>query len=209
MRQQILALLFTYAATLSYGDDGHRGNDSLPARGPRHFQVVDALGHRVGRLTTLGGTDGVLLDSGGVPIFAAIERKSDSNGTSATDFQWSAPSVLSYPTAGCSGPPSVRYDATTYRQQAARPTMAVRTGQDVTVYIAAAGYSSVLRNVSASSAAHGCESLAGAPRSTCGDGCVWPPSHAYALPYASQAWPLAGIYELTQRFPEPLRISDR
>jgi hypothetical protein len=209
MRRAFVAALFTCAVAASYGDDALRGRDPFHDTRARHLQVFDAQGHRVGRLTSLGGSDGVLLDSDGVPIFAAIERRSDSNGTSATDFQWSAPSVLSYPTANCSGAPVVRYDSDIYRQQAARPSMAVRTGTDVTVYIAAEGYSVAMRNVSAFSAVHGCEDLVSAPRSTCSDGCVWPPSQAYVLPYASQAWPVAGTYELTRRFPEPLRIGDR
>jgi hypothetical protein len=212
MRRLIVAALLTCAATASYGGDALRDRDPSHDKGPRHLQLFDAQGHRVGRLTSLGGSDGVLLDSDGVdgvPIFAAIERRSDGNGTSATDFQWSAPSVLSYPTAGCSGAPVVRYDPDIYRQQAARASMAVRTGADVTIYIAAEGYSVAVRNASAFSAAHGCEDLVSAPRTTCPDGCVWPPSHAYVLPYASQAWPVAGTYELSRRFPEPLRIGDR
>ncbi|WP_233839017.1 hypothetical protein [Paraburkholderia sp. ZP32-5] len=209
MRRLIVALLLTCAAAASYSDDAHHGRDRSDDNGTRHLQLFDAQGHRVGRLTSLGGSDGVLLDSDGVPIFAAIERRSDSNGTSATDFQWSAPSVLSYAAAGCSGTPLVRYDPDTYRQQAARPSMAVRNGADVTIYIAADGLSAAMKNVSASSAAHGCENLVAAPRTTCEDGCVWPPSQAYTLPFASQAWPVAGTYELTRRFPEPLRIGER
>jgi len=209
MRQLTVAALLICAAAASYGHDALRGRDPSHDSGAQHLQVFDAQGHRVGRLASLGGSNGVLLDSDGVPIFAVIERKSDANGTSATEFQWSAPSVLSYPTADCSGAPVVRYDSDIYRQQAARPSLAVRTGADVTIYIAAEGYSVAVKNVSAFSSAHGCENLVGAPRTTCPDGCVWPPSQAYVLPYASQAWPVAGTYELTRRFPEPLRIGER
>lgn len=206
MRRLVVAALMICAVTASYGDD-ETGNDRQAFHRERvRLQVFDAHGRRVGPLTSLAGSDGVLLNADGVPIFVAIERKISTTGTSATDFQWSAPALLSYATSDCSDGPFVRGDAN--QQQAARPSMAVRSGPDVIVYIAAEGFSAGIRNVSVQSAGHGCEALSYAPRNICEDYCVWLPSQGYVLPYMSQVWPVAGTYELTRRFPEPLRIGD-
>lgn len=209
MHRLMVAALLGCAALASYAEDAAREREHR-AHG---MQVFDAQGQRVGRLTSLGGTDGVLLNMNGVPLFAAIERRSTSGGTSATDFQWAASSVLSYASPGCSGAPLVRYDANSdpnlFRQQAARPSLAVRSGADVTLYFAGDGYSATTLNVSGYTVEHGCEALSAAPREVCEAGCVWPPSHAYVLPKVLQAWPAAGTFELTRRYPEPLRIGER
>ena len=125
MLAMLLGAMSAYAGDSQDQGDGRRGDDRS---GPP--KVYDAQGKYVGRLETNSNQDGVFLTINGAVTFVGIGRLSVGSQISATQFQWASVGVISYPSTDCSGPPLLEYVS------GPRPSMAVRQGADVVLYVA-------------------------------------------------------------------------
>jgi hypothetical protein len=185
-RLLILAIsLFVSAMSLyANADDGHdwRRHDDQHV-----LKVFDAQGRLVGRLASYGGHDGVYLDIDGALVFAALTWVfSPPNATSSSTYQWSTYGPFNYPTANCSGSPIITPGS------GPRPSIAMRSGSDVTLLIAGDTVSSPMKVVAVFD----------------GTNCAPPPVIGHMPPSTA---PVAGFsaqtsYPLSAHRPEPLTI---
>ncbi|WP_082378284.1 hypothetical protein [Caballeronia cordobensis] len=187
----IASVLATLALTAHAGgdDDGHHHRD-------RHVpKVFDAQGREVGPLESDAVENGVYIEINGAITFVPISRVATNDRASATQFQWGSYrpipiGAVAYPYSDCSGTPVLFYEVpsgtqlhTTYGP---RPSITVRQGADVTVYIASdadagpAGVQSTHRN----------------------------PNFSECTPYVATftAFTVGSSYVITQHHPEPLTI---
>jgi hypothetical protein len=171
MRKSLIAALFVLSGTtFAYADTTATG-----------LKVFDAQGNMVGPLVSRQNQDGVQLTVNGTVIFAGVTRVSTNNGSqfSASQWQWANTGFVVYPAPNCSGDPVI-----TYAMAPVRPTMLVRTGADVTAYIAKDAYSTSMAVASM--------------RQTDGQ-CV-------SFTHPLDGWTPESTYPLTQHYPEPLTI---
>jgi hypothetical protein len=187
----VLLSFFSSSLTISYayGEDVNGGlNDAEKWHRPRHDQaptprLYDARGNVVGDIA-LGSTSnddgGIVLDIEGVLVYVGFERISLDGGftRSATQMQW-AGSEPYYGGANCTGAAYIWYI-----NSPLRPVSLVRKGTQVTLLIAAEGrqeHPTLASNLQ--------------------DGvCVG----NYAVP--NDVWPVISTFDLTSKYPEPLRV---
>lgn len=135
MRSRSFVALLFFCSTLSFGDDtargGHRPDDR---RVPKLF---DSQGKVVGPVESFRNEPGVYLSINGALTFVPVRRQSNADYSqySASQFQWSDTGFIAYTGANCSGSPIIVY------YDGPRPSMAVRQGTDVVVYVAADAWS--------------------------------------------------------------------
>ncbi|BBP99084.1 hypothetical protein BSFA1_42130 [Burkholderia sp. SFA1] len=187
----IASVLATLALTAHAGDDdGHHHRD-------RHVpKVFDAQGREVGPLESDAIENGVYIEINGAITFVPIGRVGTVERGSATQFQWGSDRPIligevAYPTSDCSGTPFLYYSHGSGTlgpplTSGPRPSIAVRQGADVTVYIASDADSSPV-NV---------QSALGNPN----------PSECQRLRATLTAWTVGSSYVITQHHPEPLTI---
>jgi hypothetical protein len=178
---------------ISFADDywNHRNNADNWHRPPWERTPVpklfDARGNVVGPVA-LGSTSsddgGVVLDIDGILVYVNFERITLDGGftRSATQMQWSG-SEPSFGSLDCSGTAYISYINSTLR-----PVSIRRQGKQVTLYIAAAGREEkqILRSEIDSGSCLGYE------------------NNPYLLP--SDVWRVERTFDLTNRYPEPLRV---
>jgi hypothetical protein len=125
MKIRLLGALSMVVASLACaGEQGHWEGREIE-------KVFDANGHVIGDLKSFGGVSGVQVIAGNAATIVQISRASDSTGhESATDFAWDTAASTEFTSTDCSGDPIV------VSTGGPRPSVAVRQGNDVTVYIA-------------------------------------------------------------------------
>jgi hypothetical protein len=153
----------------------------------RALKVFDAKGKLVGRLAEFGGADGVYLNIDGALVFASLTwlQISTENVDSAR-YQWSTFGPYNYTTTDCSGAPIISPGS------GPRPSIAVRSGSDVTLLIAGDTLSSPVRIVAIFD----------------GTNCT-PPPYVNHMPPSMAPVPSFAVetrYPLSARHPEPLTI---
>lgn len=197
MRISLIVAALACSATLSYADGGA---DSPERRGEDHRvpSVYDAQGKFVGSLTSASGVSGVFLKVNGALTFVPIihSAKNYLHGRldaerSASQYQWSDSASEAYASTDCSGNPLIIDTGNTQDDSVGRPSMLIRSGADVTLYVASDTYSSI--NVIGSFRSF----FTGVPESCFAEspGNFTPP-----------AWPMESAYPITQHYPEPLRV---
>lgn len=197
MRKLILATCLVCSTSLVIADDHHdRHDDPMSFRIPK---VFDAQGKIVGPLASFSGRSGVFLSiNGALVLVPIIHRPRDATQTglsaerSSSEFQWSDVDSVPYASADCSGTPLVPQTGQRADDSGPRPSIVVRQGVDVTVYVAAATYSK--------------SQVTGSYR-TLGPGST---SSCFAESpgnFTDPAWPSETAYPMTQHYPEPLRVS--
>ncbi len=170
------------------GDDAH-DHDRRRHDDHRVLKLYDARGQVVGRLASYQGGPGVYLSIDGAIVFAAVYWLSlPYPGTrDSARFQWSAFAPYSYSSTDCSGSPIIP------PQTGPRPTVAIRKGPDVTLYIAGDTASAPKQILSVSFD---------------GTSCVPPPGVDHMPPSTAPvpAFSAETTYSLTAHYPEPLTI---
>jgi hypothetical protein len=196
MRYLLMVAMFVGAAWAYAGDreEQHNGRSGEGRGGPP--KVYDAQGKYVGQLETNSGTDGVFLTLNGVVTFAGIARLSVTTpagiilSVSATQFQWASKNSINYQSADCSGAPFMDWlvQLAPYAL-GPRPSVAVRLGTDVVLYVAGEADSTTIsaRSYRQSPNSSACQTLS------------VPIEHD--LSFLSER-----SYPLTQMYPEPLTI---
>lgn len=148
--------------------------------------VFDAQGKFVGLLEDEGGP-GVYMTISGAIAFVPMERVpvSGDGGPltvySASEFRWSGTNAADFTSTDCNGTPIITLTT------GIRPSVAIRQGTDVTLYVAAATNSGPMR--------------VGSTRSGPNFTCV-----SFAAPNTEYGWPTETAYSLTGAHPEPLTI---
>ncbi|SAL75369.1 hypothetical protein AWB67_04748 [Caballeronia terrestris] len=187
-----LAAFTNFVSAHDRWDDGNdQGGGSRALQG-RHEKVspkarlYDARGTVIGDVIYVGGIDydgGVLLNFSGVLVFAGFSRAGGyqtNDALSNSEFVWQYPQ-LAYSNPNCTGTPYIYYDGGPYR-----PSAIERKGNTATLYIAKDTLSQTVTMGSSIGGYGSC--YAGAPV------------------YVSKAWSVESTVDLTQLFPEPLRI---
>ena len=180
MRYLLVLALLLGAASAYAGDsqDQQHGSQGDGRGGP---EVYDAQGKYIGPLVESNFGDGVYLTINGAVTFVPINRVSGSTTASATQFQWSGSGPAVFSSSDCSGPPILSVNSW------ARPSMAIRRGADVVLYVAGDAGSRPL--------------AAGSER--------MPPNLDVCLPIVvdmPDSFAAQTTYPLTQAYPEPLSI---
>jgi hypothetical protein len=183
-----LASLTTLAA--AHGDDdqgwGSRGFEGRHRHMDAEAHLYDARGTLVGDVVFVSGIDydgGVVLELHGVFVFAGFSRAGGyqtKDALSNSEFVWQYPR-LAYDNPNCAGTPYVYYEGGPYR-----PSAIERKGNTATLYIATDTTSKAV-NISSNIGSYG-YCFSGAPL------------------YVSTGWPVESTVDLTQLYPEPLRI---
>ncbi|GJH14760.1 hypothetical protein IAG25_28635 [Caballeronia sp. EK] len=187
----IASVLATLALTAHAGDDdGHHHRDRQVPK------VFDAQGREVGPLESDAGQNGVYIEINGAITFVPIGRVGTAERASATQFQWGSDrpiliGTVAYPSSDCSGTPVLIYSFGSGTQvllytSGPRPSIAVRQGADVTVYIASDADSGPV-NVQSS---HLNSNF----------------SECTRFVATITAWTVGSSYVITQHHPEPLTI---
>jgi hypothetical protein len=147
----------------------------------RVLKVFDAQGKPVGPLDTYQSAEGVYLKFGHAAAFMPLRHKKvpGTSQFSESQFEWNDDTFATFQSSDCSGAPLIMMGTSP------RPVELVRTGTDVTAYIAGPGYGSPLVSHSSISYDGSCTAL---NRSV--------PSY----------WVPQTTFGLTQRYPEPLTI---
>jgi hypothetical protein len=142
-------------------------------------KLFDANGKLVGKMVYFQGP-GVVLNIHGAPVYAGITRIGDGYlEQSATDLKWSS-GTGAFAGPNCSGTIYVTSEAGVLR-----PTATVRNGSTVTLYVASGGRQQTVLL-----------SSWGEPGADCFS----------ARPVQLRAWAVESIFDLSQNYPEPLRI---
>jgi hypothetical protein len=189
----VAAILSLCLSSLAYGGDG-TASDNAQA-GNRDDQdvlkVFDGQGRYVGPLVS--GNDSQVtttIVANGAVIVVPLSRlyNSSTSESSASLYEWgdSLSSSGDYPTTDCSGPPFIDADSP------GRPSMTIRIGTDVTVYIAPDAESSTV-TIHSMGLPGQCETLGSNPSV--------PP----VITFEGWATP-ESTYTLTQHYPEPLSV---
>ncbi|SAK93562.1 hypothetical protein AWB79_06967 [Caballeronia hypogeia] len=176
MRHRLIGALLIVHAMCARADERFHSPSHRPP------QVFDAKGHVVGELASFGGVSGVRVVAGNAVTIVQIARSSDASGDqSATGFAWATSSSAEFTSTDCSGDPIV------VPSGGPRPSIAIRQGNDVTVYIAGEGPT---QNFTARSA------LVVAP-----PGCA-----ANQIPVTVAGFPAGAKIPISRLHPEALRI---
>ncbi|WP_244817875.1 hypothetical protein [Caballeronia sp. Lep1P3] len=179
----VAALLMSYSlAPFAHDDADHRAN----YRHHRVLRVFDANGKVVGAFRYSGGGAGVFVTVNGASVFLPVVRRQvsgtgDQTVYSASQFSWGLYFINQYFSADCSGAPLIVSNA------GPRPSSVLRTGSEVTVYVAPASNSQFL---SVSSYLLGSAGQC----------------QRYATPLTQAGWPVESSYVITQDHPEPLTV---
>ncbi|SAL52569.1 hypothetical protein [Caballeronia humi] len=168
----------TWPVAAEEEDRGRHDRDFLGAK------LFAANGKFVGKVVYYGWSSegGVLLKINGVLVYAGINRVTTPPGSglySATQMQWSGDSPT-YTVPNCSGTVYIGYPSGPFR-----PTATVRSGATAVLHI---GSVSPQQLVTVRS-----ENYAG----TC---------YNYDYTYQKGVWTVESTFDLTQNYPEPLRI---
>lgn len=148
MRQSLLAGLLFFVLVTAYG-----GGEPAPRPGEdeRHrdpvLMLYDSHGARIGPIVSYGFQDGVMLTLNGAVVFAAVARAQSADGStgtfppsvrySASQLTWLTASGVYFASSDCTGAGYFRVsDAVVNLYAPTRPSIAVRAGQKVTLYIA-------------------------------------------------------------------------
>lgn len=184
----LVVALFMSALPLHAGAGGDNGTDWRRHDEQRVLKLFDAQGKLIGRVASYGGYDGVFLTINDALVFAQITRlNTHFEGYDSAKFQWSESFVFSYSNPTCSGSPIISPNT------GPRPSIAMRTGADVTLLIAGDTDSSPVHVVAVFN----------------GTQCTPPPFIGHVPPSTA---PVPGFtaetsYPLTAHYPEPLTIS--
>ncbi|SAK75868.1 hypothetical protein AWB79_04521 [Caballeronia hypogeia] len=180
MRGLIVLALLLSSMTTSFAEE-HQEHHRRPV-----LQVFDANGKAVGAFVYAGGNSGVFITVNGAAVFVPVTRRQVS-GTgnqisySATEFTWGWYFINQFSSADCSGSPLIT-DGT-----GPRPSFALRSGSNVTVFAAPASNSQFLSVSSYIIGTNGqCQ--------------------RYATPVTASGWPIESSYVITDDHPEPLSI---
>ncbi|RFU48867.1 hypothetical protein [Paraburkholderia sp. DHOC27] len=197
MRASLLTFMLACSATVAYAAGGF---DSPEPHGVDRYtpNVYDAQGKFVGPLASASGVSGVFLTVNGALTFVPIihSAKNFALGRleaerSASQYQWSDAESEAFASADCAGNPVITQTGETEDNSVGRPSMLIRNGTDVTLYVAADTYSSL--NIVNSAR----DLLQGTPGSCVGES----PAN-----FIDPAWPVESVYPITQHYPEPLRV---
>jgi hypothetical protein len=166
------------AGSVAIADD----EDSLHHNSDRPVpKLFDANGKYVGNVVYFGepefGDPGVILNIHGALVYASIKRPLDS----PTQLQWHGFGP-SYSGPNCSGTVFVQYARGPFR-----PAAIVRSGATATLYVASGTLQQMVT----------VQSTVTGPPETC-----WSESSSYVIP----AWTVESTFDLTQHYPEPLRV---
>lgn len=187
MRRLIVAAVLCLVSALSCYADADNGRD-----GHRHdehnvLKLYDAQGKLVGRLASYGGYDGVFLTIDNAIVFARITwLNTNFSDYYSSKFQWLTYGPFNYSNTDCSGTPIISPGS------GPRPSIAMRTGADVTLYIAGDTNSSPAQIVATFD----------------GTTCAPPPVIGHVPPSTAPvpAFTAESNYSLTAHYPEPLTI---
>lgn len=175
MRRFLIGTLLAFYAIASLADDSGHQTKHRPVR------VLDANGHVIDDLRTFGGVSGAWVTAGNATTVVPIGRVRDASGfDSATDFGWGATEDVEYTSSDCSGDPIVTPAG------GPRPSVVVRQGNDVTVYIAAEGTAQPFASRSLNVPPFGCSQ--------------------HPQPVTVYGFPVIAKVVVSQGHPEPLRI---
>lgn len=125
----LVCVMCALCGTVSAFGDEHNGSGHHRDHDRGGPVVLDANGKVVGPLTTYGNFDGVIVNVDHVATFIPIIRSSTG---SLSEFLWWVNGLVSYASPGCSGRPLI---ASPFNGP--RPSVAVREGTDVVLYIGA------------------------------------------------------------------------
>ncbi|MDR5759315.1 hypothetical protein [Caballeronia sp. LZ035] len=178
MRSITLPALLLVSATAAHAQVATSASN--PAGQTNVLKVFDAQGKPVGPVESYERAQGVYMNFGRTPVFMPLRHKKVSaTQYSESQFEWADDTAATFPSADCSGAPLIMMGSSP------RPVDLVRTGADVTAYIAGPGYGSPLTANSYISYDGSCVT---ASRSV--------PSY----------WTPQTSFSLTQRYPEPLTV---
>ncbi|SAL00266.1 hypothetical protein AWB81_05865 [Caballeronia arationis] len=155
------------------------------ARHDREYPVAklfDANSKFVGRLVTFDSYNvaaGVVLNVQGVLVYASISPILIGNDPSATEMKWSGNPGL-FAGSNCSGDAYIRSAVGPLR-----PTALARSGATATLYVGSAGPKQLVTARSQGTGPENCYSES---------------------PFETQAWTVESTFDLTQHYPEPLRV---
>ncbi|ALE59037.1 hypothetical protein P0D87_12415 [Paraburkholderia sp. RL17-368-BIF-A] len=196
MRQSLLGPLLLTVAIASYG-----GSDATSRTGPREsnddraLTLYDSRGARVGQIASYGFVDGVVLAINGARVFVPVERvrtsavPDDFSGLSvrysASQLVWGSASGLYFAESNCAGASYISvYDGLYNFYAPTRPSIPVRSGSIVTLYVTSDGASASVSVASFfSTLFNRCESF---------------------QPQSIDAWKSESTFDLTGHHPEPL-----
>jgi hypothetical protein len=132
VKRIVASTCWLLAAAGSYGQSQH-GMDTHEHHTGRVAAVFDANGAYVGTVDALDAVFGVDMTINGAVVFVKIQRLSDDNfsNASASQFRWMATDCTT--TADCNSVMPVSCGGALCP---ARPSMAIRRGSAVTLYIA-------------------------------------------------------------------------
>jgi hypothetical protein len=183
------ALLVICLASSAYG-----GNGDAPADGPGALlSVFDAQGRYVGPLVSFEdrGIATVITVNGAI-VVVPISRASVGVHYSASKFAWgSSGTLVEYPAATCSGPPTISTAAGGVGAGDTAPVRAsvtIREGAETKVYVAPDTYSTTIVS----------QSQASTP--------LTPSSCSPSLGLSETGWLPETAYSLNGNYPEPLTI---
>lgn len=187
MRAIVISALLLLNVSTTFADGESRdGRYKNHDRADVQPLVFDAQGKFVGPLDDYGD-QGVYLTISGAATFVYIERAivSGDGGPqtiySGTEFKWSSTNAADYSSSDCSGTPIITLTG------GVRPSLAIRRGAEVTLYVAPATNSGPMRVASTQSG----------PDFHCA------PS---GVPTTEYGWPTENTYSVTGAYPEPLTI---
>lgn len=187
MRRSLLAvLLLAFAATCYAGADNADDADDSPV-----LALFDGNGTRIGPVVSYGFADGVVLTINGAALFVPVTRVQrpgvapNPMNFSSTQLQWREANGVYYGAANCAGQSYIGAIDAFYNVYApTRPSIPVRAGGNVTLYIAADTVSASTPVASFfATVLNRCESFAASP---------------------VEVWPSASTFDLTGHYPEPL-----
>ncbi|SAL78632.1 hypothetical protein AWB66_05884 [Caballeronia telluris] len=190
----VLALCLVAVRAPAHGlwdgdDDRGWGEHARPEGKHASVRLYDARGTVVGDVVYVSGIGydgGVVLNVKGVFVFAGISRVGNvgpGGATSASEMRWQYPQ-LAYSGENCSGTPYIYYE-----RGAFRPSAIERKGTTATLYIAQDTVSQTTPIGSFGAVIGDPICIRGAPV------------------FVSKAWPVESTLDLTQLYPEPLRIA--
>jgi hypothetical protein len=186
--RRLLALMVSLCAyALTLHANAENTQDWRHRSEQRVLKVFDSQGKLVGRLAAFGGHDGVYLDINGAVVFASVTWLSISTeNVDSSKFQWATFGPFNYATANCSGSPVISPGS------GPRPSIAMRSGSDVTLLIAGDTRSSPVQVRAVSD----------------GTDCTPPPVIGHMPPSTAPvpSFAVETSYPLSAHYPEPLTI---
>jgi hypothetical protein len=180
MRSFLMAVITLLLTAAAYGADSQGiGQQSASAR-QRSLKLFDANNKVVGRVSSFQGADGVFLTINGSIIFVPVTQLYDATTQtySSTQFSWLSFNKIPFVSSNCTGQPLIPFDS-----NGPRPSVTIRQGSDVIVYIGSSTNSSVVSTASNLQETY----------------CTTTPGTVSAVQPESS-------FSITQKYPEPLTI---